>query len=1265
MISHNKKTLKIETNRFQYLNDHKVQGMVLMPGTQFLQYGQDFLKELGLGKNVVLNNVEFQKILVLDRNKNYTLELEITDNNDGSFNFTCLDAENGQPYMSCTISKCPDLSSSINADKPELSAISIDKSSDGLPGEKFYKKLNERGNQYGPNFRGIHKIWESTGEGEAIGKLHTPEGLATESHVEGIHPAVLDAATHPLISLGASDDSTVLLAGCDQYKYVSIPGVPTWSYAKIDSIASESFKGDIFVLNENKKIMVYFAGVTFRYLSYKKEVSRAVKKIGISSTFTSDLIEDTLKFWGEQIGYNPKITFAPYNQIFQQLLDPSSILGKNDQDFNVLLVNVEDWIRESEGETSTISKTEIPEDAYTLPNKLKIAHINKYETEYLYNEIFVDKCYLKNGITINDKDTIVDIGANIGMFSLFAKEMAPDAQIYAFEPAPHAFEALETNAKRYGTENMKVNNIGISNQKREAEFTFYEKSSVFSSFNADKKEDEKAVREIVKNMLQNGNAMDEEDLDIFVDELMHDRMKSQSFLCPLKSLSDIIRENSIDKIDLLKIDAEKSEKQILQGIDEEDWPKINQMVIEVHDRQEDTIEEIMTLLDDKGFDLEIEEEQLLQNSGLYNIFAIRKADKNKVDHRPDARVQKLEMKVRQNVEKFVDILKSKVENSSSPYLVMLCPPKPDASLSQEFIRETGDFIASEIEGIANIILVTPEEIFKYYPVEDYYDADGDKLGHISYTVPFYEALGTMITRKLNAYERSPYKVVVLDCDQTIWKGICGEVGAEGIEIDEARKELHLFMQNLRDAGFLLCLCSKNNEEDVLEVFENRKDMPLAKEDIVSWKINWQPKSKNIRELSEELNLGLDSFVFIDDNPVECAEMRANNPEVLTLQLPQDDEEIPQFLKHTWAFDLLNVTGEDKKRTLRYKQNIKRRKFQKSATTLNDFLEGLELNIQLLEPKKEYIPRMSQLTLRTNQFNFTTIRRNQAEIQQVLDAGELESLICEVSDRFGNYGQVGLILFKEKVNSLSVDTFLLSCRVLGRGVEYFLVSELGKIAHNGDIENVEITFLNTKKNKPAFNFINDIAGDYKTPIEGGYCYRIPSSIAKEVSYNPKSMAPATSNNSIHETKNVSKHGMASQTYLSYIAENLNSSEKVSRAVASSQKKKKREAKSEYVPPENNIQKTITEIWQQVLEVDKVGLYDNFSEAGGTSLMAVQLISKLRKAFTRDLSIVSLYENPTVAQMADMLADNGDKTTERLEKVKQKANKRRRNLRRRNR
>ena len=608
-------------------------------------------------------------------------------------------------------------------------------------------------------------------------------------------------------------------------------------------------------------------------------------------------------------------------------------------------------------------------------------------------------------------------------------------------------------------------------------------------------------------------------------------------------------------------------------------------------------------------------------------------------------LSKKKEKIKENVKDLVAALKSASERSSTPHLVCICPASPAAvadANQMELYKQMEYLMLSELDSISNMYLVKTSELTTTYPVSTYYDPHSDELGHVPYTPDFFTALGTMIARKFHRIESSPYKVVVLDCDHTLWDGVCGEDGPLGIRIDPPRKKLQEFMVEQLDAGMVVCLCSKNNEEDVVEVFEHRPEMPLKRDHIVSWRINWRPKSENIKSLANELQLGLDSFILIDDNPVECAEVQANCPEVLTLRLPNEPDNIPIFLKHIWAFDYLKITEEDKKRTTLYQHNIKREHFRQESLMLGDFLAGLELEVQSFEAMPHHLPRVAQLTQRTNQFNFTTIRRSEAELQKVSQSGTLECLIVEVSDRFGDYGLVGVILFSAESEAIKIDSFLLSCRVLGRGVEHRMLATLGVKAHERGLSYVEATFIPTKKNQPAFDFLDGIGSEYKERLDNKFLFKFPTEYAKGVAYTPgleKSMPSVEVTNKKPSYSQISgqemTHMRAKSEHFGYIANNLYSAEQIAKIIESQHWKKRPNLPNEYVGPSNDLERSISKIWQKVLGIEKVGIHDNFFEIGGQSLLATRIISRLRQEIGLGITLRHLFDAPTVASIANCI------------------------------
>jgi FkbH-like protein len=486
-----------------------------------------------------------------------------------------------------------------------------------------------------------------------------------------------------------------------------------------------------------------------------------------------------------------------------------------------------------------------------------------------------------------------------------------------------------------------------------------------------------------------------------------------------------------------------------------------------------------------------------------NIVLIRLEDWKREE--TDTNLDNLQNKIRRNVNDLVTALKSAAIKSKTPLLVYLCSNSPITDTDSKwasFFEEMSAYLKVEFAGIEGIYLTTAQELAAIYPVNNYYDEQGDKRGHIPFTADYFTALATSIARKIAAIKRAPYKVIVLDCDNTLWKGICGEVGAAGIEIDPPRRQLQEFLIAQQQAGMLLCLCSKNNERDAIAVFEKRQDMPLKLDHLVSWRINWQAKSENIQSLASELQLGLDSFIFIDDNPVECMEVEVNCPEVLTLELPQQEKEIEQFIAHTWVFDRLKITQEDKNRTKLYQQNVRRDRSLQQALTFQDFLAGLDLKIEIEPIETDQISRVSQLTQRTNQFNLTTIRRSESEISRLITTGEIEILIVRVKDRFGDYGLVGAIFYQQREQSLDVDTFLLSCRVLGRGVEHKMLSQLAEIAGDRGLENIEevlsVRLIGIENNFFALGGNSLIATQVISRLEKDFAIELPLQVIFEFS-----------------------------------------------------------------------------------------------------------------------------------------------------------------------
>jgi FkbH-like protein len=425
---------------------------------------------------------------------------------------------------------------------------------------------------------------------------------------------------------------------------------------------------------------------------------------------------------------------------------------------------------------------------------------------------------------------------------------------------------------------------------------------------------------------------------------------------------------------------------------------------------------------------------------------------------------------------FTTALTSYAARNSTPLELFLCPsleiPDKNLILADVFIQFTQQ-LRVLVEVNDNIQLTVVEDFHEFYAVSEYRDSLRYKMGHIPYIDTYFHTLGTLATRRLFSYSVAPYKVIVLDCDNTIWKGVCDEAGASGVEVNDGFREFQAQLVDQYDKGVLLCLCSKNREQAVWDVFEQHPGMLLQKTHIVDHCINWENKSENIRALAARLNLGLDSFIFIDDNPVECADVRLRHPEVLTLQMPQNPAQIKSFVNHLWVLDKRSVTQEDKQRTRLYQDDKARKALENQTEDFASFIASLDLHISFEPINDSNIARAAQLTKRTNQFNLSTRRRGESEIMELVRSG-YHGLAISVTDRFGDYGMVGLVLAKPRKNTFFIDTFLLSCRVLGRGVEHKIVAKVADLASSLNLDSVIFHYLKSKKNEPLVKFLNEIS-----------------------------------------------------------------------------------------------------------------------------------------------------------------------------------------------
>jgi FkbH-like protein len=333
-----------------------------------------------------------------------------------------------------------------------------------------------------------------------------------------------------------------------------------------------------------------------------------------------------------------------------------------------------------------------------------------------------------------------------------------------------------------------------------------------------------------------------------------------------------------------------------------------------------------------------------------------------------------------------------------------------------------------------------------FSFKSWFDKDKYKFAKIPLSLENVNYYTYKLSQLINVISGGSKKVLVLDLDNTLWGGVIGDDGVKKIKIgnkDNTSKSFlnfQKFLKKLKSKGVLLAVCSKNLEKNAKEAFK-KKNMPLKLNDFVSFKSNWNNKVSNIREISRELNLSLDSFVFFDDNPMERDIVRKN---ITNISVPEIDTDPSNYIRDIVIpgyFDVLSHSKEDAKRTQIYKSNIKRTNLQKKSIDINSYLKSLNMKSNMSKFKAKNIERIVQLFLRSNQFNLTTTRFQKKDIINFIKDKSIYTLQVDLSDKFGQNGIVSLIVGKILNNTLVIENWVMSCRVLSRTLEQAILNKI--------------------------------------------------------------------------------------------------------------------------------------------------------------------------------------------------------------------------------
>lgn len=326
-----------------------------------------------------------------------------------------------------------------------------------------------------------------------------------------------------------------------------------------------------------------------------------------------------------------------------------------------------------------------------------------------------------------------------------------------------------------------------------------------------------------------------------------------------------------------------------------------------------------------------------------------------------------------------------------------------------------------------------------------------------------------VTSVVRAMQGKIKKCIILDLDNTLWGGVIGDDGLGGIEIGElgrghAFTDFQRWLRQMKDRGVLLAVCSKNNEETAKEPFEKHEEMILKLSDISIFTANWDDKASNIRKIQQSLNIGMDSIVFIDDNPFERHLVKSMLPEVEVPDMPEDPAEYLSFLQNSNLFETASFSSEDKDRTGQYQAEFQRRELEQSFASIDDYLKSLQMTGEARPFAPVRYARIAQLTQRSNQFNVRTVRYTEDEIQKIAEDDSFITLYYTLKDQFGDHGLVSVVIMKKVSDqTLFMDTWLMSCRVLKRGMEEFIVNGFVAEAAKQGFSNILAQYIPTPKN----------------------------------------------------------------------------------------------------------------------------------------------------------------------------------------------------------
>lgn len=435
---------------------------------------------------------------------------------------------------------------------------------------------------------------------------------------------------------------------------------------------------------------------------------------------------------------------------------------------------------------------------------------------------------------------------------------------------------------------------------------------------------------------------------------------------------------------------------------------------------------------------------------------------------------------------FLNLVRKRIMESSEPIIICLAGRALTSAVAlarnntklKTFHHELIVALIELQKSSSNIYFSNMDDVF-YGPGSDQIFSDRNwYFGRCRLSVMGLATLANSITEIVDRISNPPKKVLVLDCDNTLWGGVIGEDGLQGLVLGQdglgqAFVDFQKECLRISKQGILLALASKNNEGDVWNVFDNHASMILRREDIVSFRINWTEKYTNLLEIANELDLGIDSFVFWDDNPVERSKMLALLPEVLTIDAPKNVAEWPNKIRNLACFSSFELTSEDSAKSHQYKARATFINDAKQAKDINSYLNSINLAPCKVDLAESNLTRAEQMCKKTNQFNLSTKRYSSEDLVALSRDHDADVFLVGLKDDYGDHGLVALIALRSlSDNIMLIDTFLMSCRVLGRHLEAWILHQIIQLARQREIKWLLADFVDSGRNKIGRKFLDD-------------------------------------------------------------------------------------------------------------------------------------------------------------------------------------------------